>query len=111
MSQPLSGQQFVKQETGMFGGPRGRISPRGSYTVAGVGDPSYGYAGYGYYWNAYPAMVAGQTDFGGVSTETGVPIGTPSEESTEKVGGGPNGADTDDSAPTQGMSQGGTASS
>jgi hypothetical protein len=108
MSQPLSAEQFQQPETGMFGAPRGRIRPRGSYTVMGVGDPTYGYAGYGYYWNAYPAMVSGQQGDGGVSTQTGVPIGTPSEDSMGKVGGGNLGADSDNS-PTQGMSQGGTA--
>lgn len=109
MSQPLSGEQFTQPETGMFGAPRGRIRPRGSYMVAGVGDPAYGYAGYGYYWNAYPAMVAGQTDFGGVSTETGMPVGVSQEETNEKVGGGATTANQDDNVPSQGMSQGGTA--
>ena len=112
MSVPLSGAQpFPQQTTGMFGGPRGRVSPRGAYTVQGVGDPAQGYNGYGYYWNEYPGLVSGQQGIEGVSMDVGSPVGTQdvATQDSLKVGGGPLGADTDDAAPTQGMSQGGTA--
>lgn len=109
MSLPLSSQFGEQPATGMFGGPRGRIRPRGSYAVAGVGDPKYGYAGYGAFWGLYPALIAGQSGYGDISTTTGSPVNTPIEQGQEKVGGGSVGADTDDTAPTQGMSQGGTA--
>jgi hypothetical protein len=110
MSLPLSSMQnFPEQVAGAYGAPRGRIRPRGSYSFAGVGDPIYGYAGYGAFLTQYPGIISGQSGYGDMSTTTGVPVGTPSEESMEKVGGGPAGADTDDAAPTQGMSQGGTA--
>lgn len=110
MTVPLSGAQpFPEQVTGSYGAPRGRIRPRGSYSFAGVGDPLMGYNGYGAFWAQYPGIIAGQSGYGAMSTTTGAPVGTPSEESMEKVGGGPSGADTSDTAPTQGMSQGGTA--
>jgi hypothetical protein len=92
-----------------MGGPRRRIRPRGSYSFAGVGDPLMGYNGYGAFWTQYPGMIAGQSGYGGMSTITGVPVGTPSEDSMKKVGGGPSRALGDTAVPTQGMSQGGTA--
>jgi hypothetical protein len=100
-------QNFPEQATGMFGAPRGRIRPRGSYSFAGVGDPIMGYAGYGAFWTQYPGIIAGESGYGGMSTTTGVPVGTPSEESMEKVGGGVNGTQAND-VPT-GESVGGTA--
>lgn len=67
-----------------------------------------GYAGTaGYYWNVIPAMISAQSGYGALSTATGVPVGTPSEESMEKVGGGVNGTGASD-VPT-GESVGGTA--
>lgn len=98
MSVPLSAVQHSNQPlaTGMFGGPRGAKAPRGSYIVQGVGDPAMGYAGYGFFWNTYPALIAGTSDYAGVSTTTGVPVGTPSEESMLKVGGGPTKAEVPD---------------
>lgn len=98
MSVPLSAAQQSSGAlaTGMFGGPRGRIAPRGSYVVMGVGDPAMGYSGYGYFWNNYPSMIAGKSDYAGMSTTTGVPVGTPTEESMLKVGGGPSQAEVSD---------------
>lgn len=89
MSVPLSGaQDFPQQVPGMFGGPRGRITPRGAYTVAGVGDPQLGYSGYGYFWGPYANIMSGVSGFAGVSTETGATVGTPVEAEQGKVGGG-----------------------
>jgi hypothetical protein len=62
----------------------------------GVGDPAMGYSGYGYFWNNYPAMIAGTSDYASMSTTTGAPVGTPTEESMLKVGGGPSQADVPD---------------
>lgn len=104
MTAPLSG-QFLSEEqgnlaTGMFGGPRTRIAPRGSYVVQGVGDPTMGYNGYGYYWGQYPAIVGGTSDYQAMSTVTGVPVGTPESDTGKNAGL--------DEAPT-GTSVGGTA--
>jgi len=98
MSVPLSSVQHSNGAlaTGMFGGPRGVKAPRGSYVVMGVGDPAMGYSGYGYFWNNYPSMVAGTSDYAAVSTTTGVPVGTPTEESMLKVGGGRKRAEVPD---------------
>lgn len=80
MTAPLSGQFETANRplaTGMFGGKKQVIAPRGSYVVQGVGDPKYGYRGDGYYWNMFGDLVAGTNDYGAISTITGVPIGTP----------------------------------
>lgn len=110
MTAPLSG-QFVdprrKLATGQFGGPKEIIAPRGAYTVPGVGDPQGGYNGDGIMWDEMPAVIAGLPSGEPISTTTGVPVGTPAEESMEKVGGGVNGTQVDE-LPT-GNSVGGTA--
>lgn len=97
MTAPLSGQFDENRPlaTGMFGGPRGIKATRGSYIVQGIGDPAMGYNGYGYYWGQYPAMVGGLSGYQSMSTETGVPLGTPApqEEQQEKVGGGASSAE------------------
>jgi hypothetical protein len=68
-----------------------------------------GYNGYGAFWTQYPGIIGGQTGYGGMSMQTGVPVGTPEpEEATTKVGGGPLGS-IDTFVPTDGQSQGGTA--
>jgi hypothetical protein len=111
MTVPLS-YQFSDEEqqaTGMFGGPRGRIRPRGAYTVTGVGDPNMGYNGLGYNWNTYPGLLGGQSGYQDVSTETGMPVDNTHTADSVKVGGGVTTASQDDNIPNQGMSEGGTA--
>jgi hypothetical protein len=110
MTAPLSGQFEEEQRklaTGQYGGRTAIIAPRGKYTVAGVGDPRYGYTGAGIMWNEMPAVIGGLPSGEPISTTTGVPVGTPAEESMEKVGGGVNGTQADE-LPT-GNSVGGTA--
>lgn len=84
MAAPLSGQfsSDRKLATGMFGGVKQTIAPRGSYVIQGVGDPAMGYSGYGYYWGPYMSLTSGTSDFGQVSTVTGVPVGTPEASDT-----------------------------
>ena len=109
MTLPLSSMQnFPEQVTGAYGAPRGRVRPRGSYSFAGVGDPIMGYQGYGAFWMQYPGIIAGQSGYGAMSTTTGATVGTPSEETMRKVGGGVNGTDAGDGVPS-GESVGGTA--
>lgn len=98
MTAPLSAIQQSGQPlaTGMMGGKKQVIAPRGSYIVQGVGDPAMGYSGYGYFWNNYPALIGGTSRFGDVSTETGVPVGTPVPQDEKKVGGGPTEAQVPD---------------
>jgi len=96
MSAPLSGQfnTDINQATGMFGATRTQIAPRG---VIGIPQDGPVYAGSaGIYWNQMPAFIAGQSDFAGFSTETGVPMNTPVVESETKVGGGPSSAQVPD---------------
>jgi hypothetical protein len=114
MTVPLSGvQKFPRQVGGMFGGPRGRIMEGGAYnTISGIGTPNNGYNGDGWYWNQYPAVIAGLSGYSAPSTETGAPTNTYVDNNETKVGGGTVGADSDAGetpATTTGMSQGGTA--
>lgn len=91
MTAPLSPQFEPKGKlaTGMFGGQKQVIAPRGSYVVNGVGDPAMGFNGDGYYWNLYANLMSGTSDVGPISTSTGSPLGTPEpEDGTGKVGGG-----------------------
>jgi hypothetical protein len=90
MSAPLSAVQYSPRQTpGMFGGPRGRITPDGAYTATGTGDPKYGYRGDGWYWNQYPNVISGINGYAAPSTQTGMPLGSPDpEDGTGKVGGG-----------------------
>ena len=67
--------------TGLFGGQKQVIAPRGAYN-----DPTFNYM-----WNGYADLMSGTSDFGQVSTTTGVPVGTPevSNPAAElNVGGG-----------------------
>lgn len=91
MTAPLSGPQFPPEAvSGMFGGPRRTIRPRGAYTFAGTGDPLLGYNGYGMFWQQYPSVIGGQQIGPGPATETGAPVGTPDVTADQlKVGGGP----------------------
>jgi len=76
------------------------------------GNLQPGMSGLSNYWWNMPYMIQGINGGAALSTETGVPLGTPSEEILAKVGGGVKTAeDFSDQTPatTQGMSQGGTA--
>jgi hypothetical protein len=96
MTAPLSGQfnSDINQATGGGGTPRGLIAPRG---VTGIPKNAPIYVGSaGIYWDQMPAFIAGQSGYAGLSTETGVPMGTPNVEYEQKVGGGPNTAQVPD---------------
>lgn len=94
MSAPLSSiQPFSEPVGGMFGGPRGRKKERGAYLASGVGTPTSGYNGDGWYWNLYPAVISGLSGYATPSTETGAPTNAYVEDSSMKVGGGPNTAE------------------
>lgn len=78
------------------------------------GNLQTGMSGLSNYWWNLPAMIQGVGGGGALSTETGAPLGTPSEELFAKVGGGVKKADdvsNQTPATTTGMLQGGTAAS
>jgi hypothetical protein len=87
---PLSGQfdQEANQTTGMFSAPRTNIAPRGVVNLPQDGPVYAGSAGI--YWDQMPAFIGGQSGYQALSTETGVPMGTPAVEDELKVGGGPS---------------------
>lgn len=89
MTAPLSGQfdQEEKQATGGYAGPRGQIAPRGVINLPQDGPVYAGSAGI--YWDQMPGLIGGVSDFVGLSTVTGVPMGTPDVQAEAKVGGGP----------------------
>jgi NADH:ubiquinone oxidoreductase subunit F (NADH-binding) len=79
-----------------------------------LGIQFQGISGLSNYWTNIPSMIMGINGDGALSTQTGVPLGTPSEEILAKVGGGVKKADDfsgQTPATTSGMSQGGTAAS
>ena len=79
-----------------------------------LGIQFQGISGLSNYWTNIPSMIMGINAGGALSTETGVPLGTPSEEIFAKVGGGVKKADSFSGqlpATTSGISQGGTAAS
>jgi NADH:ubiquinone oxidoreductase subunit F (NADH-binding) len=79
-----------------------------------LGVQFQGVSGLVQYWTNIPSMIMGINGGGALSTTTGVPLGTPSEEILAKIGGGVKKADNvSDQLPasTSGMSQGGTVPS
>jgi NADH:ubiquinone oxidoreductase subunit F (NADH-binding) len=79
-----------------------------------LGIQFQGISGLSNYWTNIPSMIMGINGDGALSTQTGVPLGTPSEEILAKVGGGVKKADdvsNQTPATTSGMLQGGTAAS
>jgi hypothetical protein len=88
MSAPLSGQftDNMPQATGQYAAPTTDIAPRGVKRLAHDTPVYVGSAGI--YWNQMPAFIAGQNNFAGFSTLTGVSEGTPIEAEFGKVGGG-----------------------
>ena len=79
-----------------------------------LGVQFQGISGLSNYWTNIPSMIMGINAGGALSTQTGVPLGTPSEEIFAKVGGGVKEADSfvgETPATTSGLSQGGTATS
>jgi hypothetical protein len=96
MSAPLSSvqQSGKKLGTSIQASVRDRISPRG---VIGIPQDGPVYAGSaGIYWNWMPGVIGGVSDYSGLSTETGVPMGTPALDYETKVGGGPTSAQVPD---------------
>jgi len=94
MTAPLQGHpvlagQFAEphlQTTGMYAGPRGEVLPRGALNPP---QDTTVYAGSsGIFWDQMPAVISGATNYAGVSTITGVPMGTPEDAESGKVGGG-----------------------
>ena len=91
-----------------------KMKKRMRMSSSDLGVQFEGVSGLSNYWTNIPSMIMGINGDGALSTETGVPLGTPSEEITAKVGGGVKKADNvSDQLPasTSGMSQGGTAAS
>jgi len=79
-----------------------------------LGIQFQGISGLVNYWTNIPSMLMGINGGAALSTQTGVPLGTPSEEILAKVGGGVKKADSfvnQTPGTTSGLQQGGTASS
>jgi hypothetical protein len=96
MTAPLSGQfdQEAYQAVGPGGSVRNNIAPRGVINLPQDGPVYAGRAGV--MWSQMPALIAGDSGYGSLSTQTGVPMGTPDVEYEQKVGGGPNTAQVPD---------------
>jgi hypothetical protein len=101
MTAPLSMQfdQESNQALGMFNGPLGLYGNQGTaeqyeQSMARRFDRPLGergYSGAGFYYTGYPSMVSGVSGYGGISTQTGMPIGANDPEpatASDAVGSG-----------------------
>ena len=101
MTAPLSMQceKESNQALGMFNSPLGLYGNQGTYEqyeqqMARRFDRPLGergYSGAGFYYTGYPSMVSGVSGYGGISTQTGMPIGANDPEpatASDAVGSG-----------------------
>jgi len=78
------------QANGMMGGPRGK---KGTYLMGNLAETSgitYGGQGLGWYWQGYPSVIGGMTEYDPSALMPGSNMEAvqQSEVSTSKVGGG-----------------------
>ena len=119
MTAPLSG-QFRSEPSkvgGMFGGPRGSKGKYDQGNINKLSGTTYGGQGLGWFWNGYPNVIGGLTEYDPGATMPGSnleAVGAGEVPSERKVGGGVPGAmDVSGETPatTTGQEMGGTAAS
>ena len=100
MTAPLSTQFAAKRVKGMFGGPRATKGYDGTGDLSQLSGTTYGGAGLGWYWQGYPAIIGGLTEYDPNVTSTGSNMSAvmdqPEVASESKVGGGPSQAEVPD---------------
>lgn len=94
MTAPLSG-QFQSEASkvgGMFGGPRGSKGKYDQGNLNKLSGTTYGGQGLGWFWQGYPNVIGGLTEYDPAVTMTGSNMqavnAQPVIESESKVGGG-----------------------
>lgn len=99
MTAPLSGQFSPEKAKGMFGGPRAPKGRDGAGNLNALSGTTYGGAGLGWYWQSYPNVISGLTEYATDATMPGSNIEAvrATEVASEsKVGGGPSQAEVPD---------------
>jgi hypothetical protein len=99
MSQSLSSSLFNQRVKGMYGGPRATKGNDGSGDIGRVSGTTYGGSGYGWFWQSYPNVISGLTEYDPQATITGSnmgAVGATEAASESKVGGGPSQAQVPD---------------
>jgi hypothetical protein len=100
MTAPLSGQFNKLRVKGMFGGPRATKGNDGTGSLNSMNGVTYGGQGLGWFWNGYPAIIGGLTEYDPGVTMTGSNMQAVNDEpevaSESKVGGGPSQAEVPD---------------
>lgn len=112
MTAPLSMQfdSSANEALGMFNGPLGLYGNQGTAKrfeqdmarrfARPLGE--LGYSGAGFYYTAMPAMISGVSGYGGVSTQTGVPVAA-----TDPAGAQGGTADASDTTASSATGSGG----
>jgi hypothetical protein len=92
MTSPLGGQFSEEKVKGMFSGPRATKGRDGAGDLTQVSGTTYGGQGLGWYWQGYPNITGGLTEYDKNVTETGsnmqAVMSQPKIASESKVGGG-----------------------
>lgn len=99
MSQSLSRSLFEQRTKGMFGGPRATKGNDGIGNLALNSGRTYGGSGYGWFWDSYPSVISGLTEYDPQATMTGSnldAVKATEVASESKVGGGRSQAEVPD---------------
>ena len=100
MTAPLGGQFSDERVKGMFGGPRATKGRDGTGDLTKLSGTTYGGQGLGWYWQGYPNIIGGLTEYDPSVTMTGSNMQAvndqPEVASESKVGGGPSQAEVPD---------------
>lgn len=99
MTQSLSRSLFDQQVKGMFGGPRATKGNDGTGNLSLNSGTTYGGAGLGWFWQGYPAVIGGLTEYNPNATMAGSNLDAVRQTeiaSESKVGGGPTQAEIPD---------------
>lgn len=87
------------QVSGTFKGPRGMVGHTLQGNIAQTSGTTYGGQGLGYYWQQYPGVVAGRTEYDPQATLPGSNLEAfvqSTENALGKVGGGVQQAEVPD---------------
>lgn len=101
MTAPLSGQfnSEASKVGGMFGGPRGSKGKYDQGNLNRLSGTTYGGQGLGWFWQGYPNVIGGLTEYDPNTTMPGSnmqAVGQAEIASESKVGGGPSQAEVPD---------------
>ena len=100
MTAPLGGQFSEERVKGMFSGPRATKGRDGTGDLTKLSGTTYGGQGLGWFWQGYPNVIGGLTEYDPSVTMTGSNMqavnAQPEIASESKVGGGRSQAEVPD---------------